>query len=148
MRQVPPPPAQYMPGHMSMASTSTNYPPKVPQFDVNVLEANARRYSGQGGYDRSGTETESYRSRSPPVDDMREMREIREMREMRDREMMIPPPLQFSPTTHSSPQQQNSPLSRRPVPSTPSQTSPVSPRDEHYYQPLHLQVSIPQRLVN
>ncbi|KAG9236878.1 hypothetical protein BJ875DRAFT_493761 [Amylocarpus encephaloides] len=53
----------FIPGHMSMASTSTA-PMKSPRYDANNL--GPQRYSVQGG---GYSETESYRSRSPAIDE-------------------------------------------------------------------------------
>lgn len=127
-------PPSYLPGHLSMASATT-YPPKTPKFDVDSL--GARRYSGQvahpGFYDRSATETESYRSRSPPFDE--------------GRELTIPnihPAMSSGQTSPGSPTRGGSPMIRRPVPERPS---PVSPIEEQIYQPLTADVPAALRYV-
>lgn len=96
-----------MSGHLSLASATT-YPPKTPKYNAEGL---GPRYSEQAGYyDRAATETESYRSRSPPVDEGGE----------------FTLPIMHSPASPGS-------GGRRMVPDRPS---PVSPMEEMVYQPL------------
>ncbi|KAF4635565.1 hypothetical protein G7Y89_g2531 [Cudoniella acicularis] len=131
----PLPSAGYIPGHMSMASSST-YQPKVPKYDVDAL--GVRRFSGQPTYyDRSATETESYRSRSPPIDE--------------SREYMIPNMNLAASTGNTSPAHGHSPQIGRPFPLPlpertvmPGQPSPISLVDETIYQPMS--ADVPQAL--
>jgi hypothetical protein len=129
-------PPTYMPGHLSLAS-GTTYPPKTPKFDVDAL--GARRYSGQAGfYDRPATETSSYRSRSPPVDEGREL---------------IIPNMHFAGssgnTSPGSPPRGVTPMIRRPIPNRPvtNRPSPVSPLEETIYQPLTADVPAALRYI-
>jgi hypothetical protein len=107
-------------GHMSLAS-SAGYLPKYPQVGIDPM--GPRSYSSQGGmYEHpSGTETESYRSRSPPID------------ESRDSAMAH---MNFTPSPGTtSPARVDSPLMRSPVrPRRPSQSNPISPMEETIYQ--------------
>ena len=128
-------PPSYQPGtgHMSFAS-SVGYPSKIPQIGINPM--GARPYSNlEGMYNqRSGTETQSYRSRSPPMDE--------------SRNSMIPQ-MNFSRSLGSvSPARIDSPLVRKSVPGSPtslsspkrpirpSQSNPISPMEETIYQRL------------
>lgn len=113
---------------MSLAS-SAGYLPKYPQFSVDpVGPMGPRSYSSQGMYDHpSATETESYRSRSPPIDEARES---------------VMPQMNYpgsSPGT-TSPARVDSPLTRSPVspgrPIRPSQSNPISPMEGTMYQTL------------
>jgi hypothetical protein len=110
--QTPAGPPSYNPGHLSISSTEA-YPAKPPNFD----------YGGAvpGWYDRSAAETESYRSRSPPVE------------EARERDMMIP---SNGNSGNLSPERTQSPPVKRPVPESPSRPTPISPLDEAMYVPL------------
>jgi hypothetical protein len=138
-------PPSYQPGtgHMSLAS-SPGYPAKLSPVGVDPLRI--RRYSNQGGmYDRSAAETESYRSRSPPMD------------ESRDSTM---PHMNYPGSAGTtSPARVESPLMRRPVPGSPislgspgrpirpSQSNPISPLEETIYQPLAADIPPPTRYV-
>ena len=122
-----PPSYQPAPGHMSLAS-SAGYLPKYPP--VGIDPTGPGRYSAQGMYDHSAPDTESYRSRSPPVD-----------------EGMLPR-MQYSGSGTTSPARVDSPLMRRPVPGSPNslgsptrpmrtnQSNPMSPMEETLYQNL------------
>lgn len=125
-RQMSHGPPSYQPpsGHMSLAS-SPGYPSKYPQVGVDYL--GPQRYSSQTMYARSAAETESYRSRSPPIDE--------------SRDPMIPPMNFGSPGT-TSPARVTSPLMRRPVPDSPGRTvsNPISPLDEATYQPVSVEM--------
>lgn len=60
-----------MPGHFSLNPGGT-HSSNTPQMSIDPLLAG--RYSTHGvHHDRSAAETESYRSRSPPVDESREL---------------------------------------------------------------------------
>jgi hypothetical protein len=143
--QGPHGPPSYQPGtgHMSLAS-SAGYPPKFPPVTTDPLRAS--RYSNQGGvYDRSAAETESYRSRSPPIDESRDS-------------MMPHTNYTGSPGT-TSPARADSPLMRKPVPGSPAsfgspgrpiranQSNPISPLEEAMYQPLAADIPSPLRYV-
>lgn len=112
-------------GQMSLAS-SAGYLPKYPQ--VGIDPKGHRRYSSQVGmYDHpSGTETESYRSRSPPPDDSREG--------MLTHMNFTPSPGTTSPARVDSPLMRSSISPGRPT--RQSQSNPISPMDETMYQPL------------
>lgn len=73
--QAVPRPTSYQPGaaHMSLAS-SAGYLPKYSNLSVDPMgPMGPHSFSSQGMYDQpSGAETESYRSRSPPLDETRE----------------------------------------------------------------------------
>jgi hypothetical protein len=122
-------PPSYQPGaaHMSLAS-SAGYLPKYPHFGVDPMgPIGPRSFSSQGMYDHpSGTETESYRSRSPPLDETRES---------------TIPHINYpgSPGT-ASPARVDSPLMTSPASpgrqNRPSQSNPISPMEETMYQPL------------
>jgi hypothetical protein len=112
-------------GHISLAS-SAGYLPKYPQLGIDPM--GPRSYSSQGGmYDHpSGTETESYRSRSPPMDESRDS---------------VIAHTNFTPSPGTtSPARVDSPLMRSPVspgrPRRQSQSNPISPMEETMYQPL------------
>ncbi|TVY93481.1 hypothetical protein LAWI1_G001297 [Lachnellula willkommii] len=114
----------YMPGHLSLASAAT-YLPKTPKSDVDA--PGGRRNSGQAGlFDHSAPETESYRSRSPPVDD--------------GRELVIPSMHPAGSSGNSSPGSPvragslgvRRPIPRRPIPDRPGPVSPL----ETIHQPL------------
>lgn len=108
---APPPPSYHPnPGHMSMAS-STGYPLKVPNMEVDALGFHRFSEAQRSPYDRSAAETESYRSRSPPMDEAQHM--IPSLR------------LSGSPGA-TSPARADSPLMRRPVPVSPG-LGPLSP---------------------
>lgn len=123
-------------GQMSLAS-SGGYLPKYPQVGIDPM--GPRRYSSQAGtYDHpSGTETESYRSRSPPPDDSREG-------------MVTHMNLTPSPGT-TSPARVDSPLIRSPVspgrPTRLSQSNPMPPMEETMYQPLTVEIPPALRFV-
>lgn len=109
--QHPPPPPSYVsgPGHMSMASSAAY--PKSPHMEVDP-----HRYSAQGGFYNG--ENESYRSRSPPIDERGEFQNL---------------------AGNASPVRAGSPMVRRPVPVSPgrpNQLSPVTLVDGPMYEPL------------
>lgn len=110
---------------MSMTSNST-YPPKVPHIEVDPLQIH--RFSGQGDIlNRSGAETESYRSRSPPID-----------------ENGIPN-MMFNGNGRESPARAGSPLMRRPVPLSPQgQVTPVTPGKDPYNQGMDVPAGLRQ----
>ncbi|KAF8863311.1 hypothetical protein BDZ45DRAFT_798285 [Acephala macrosclerotiorum] len=129
-----PPPLSYLPtpGHLSMTS-STGYPPKEPNMEVDAL--GFRRFS-EAQHDRSGSaETESHRSRSPPLDEARER--------------MIPSlHLSGSPGA-TSPTRAHSPLMRRPVPVSPGMgpLSPATPSGDRYRdEPVASEIPQPLRV--
>jgi hypothetical protein len=139
-------PPSYQPGsgHRSLAS-STGYPPKLHQISINPMAP--ARFSNPGAMynHRSGTDTESYRSRSPPVD---------------ERRYSMMPHMNFSGSPGSmSPAHVDSPTMKRPVPgspislssprrpSRPSQSNPISPLEETMYQPLATDFLPPTRYV-
>ncbi|TVY15185.1 hypothetical protein LARI1_G006437 [Lachnellula arida] len=124
----------YMPGHLSLASAAT-YLPKTPKSDVDAL--GGRRNSGQAGlFDHSAPETESYRSRSPPVDD--------------GRELVIPSMHPAGSSGNSSPGSPvrggslgiRRPIPRRPIPDRPSPVSPL----ETIHQPLNADIPVEPRV--
>ncbi|CZR50740.1 uncharacterized protein PAC_00614 [Phialocephala subalpina] len=131
-----PPPPSYLPtpGHMSMAS-STGYPPKVPNLDVDALGFRRFSEAQRSPYDRSAAETESYRSRSPPLDDAREQ--------------MIPSLNVSGSPGGTSPARAESPLMRRPVPLSPGMgpLSPMTPTgDRHRDEPVASEIPQPLRV--
>jgi hypothetical protein len=112
-------PPSYQPGaaHMSLAS-SPGYLPKYPHLGVDPM--GPQSFSGQGMYDQPlGNETESYRSRSPPLDETRES-------------MISHMTYSGSPGT-TSPGRLDSPSGRSQ--GTPGRPS-LLPIDETMYQPL------------
>jgi hypothetical protein len=100
-----------------MSMVSPGFAPKMTYLDNDPLNVN--RFSQQTGvYERSEIGTESYRSRSPPVDE--------------HREAMIPPMNFGGNQRNYSPSRVNSPPIRRPVPNSPGMmntmpNSPVTP---------------------
>lgn len=118
----------YMPGHLSLASAAT-YLPKTPKSDVDAF--GGRRNTGQAGlFDHSAPETENYRSRSPPVDEAREL--------------AIPSMHPAGSSSPGSPIRGGSLGIRRPIPDRPG---PMSPLEETVYQPPNAVVPAEPRYV-
>jgi hypothetical protein len=126
-------PPSYMPpyassGHPSMASSTPDHPPNIPQSDFTA--APGQRYSAQGWlYEGSAAEMECRRSfsRSPLVEGMRE------------RDLMIPSIYIAGTPGDMSPEPIQSPPIRRPVPESPLRLSPISTFGETMYIPLHME---------
>ncbi|KAE8452131.1 hypothetical protein EG329_001598 [Mollisiaceae sp. DMI_Dod_QoI] len=129
--QYAPPPPSYLsgPSHPSMTSSAA-FSPKSPNIEVDAL--GFHQFSGQ--YDRSAAETESYRSRSPPVDEAREQ--------------MIPTLRINGSSEPTSPASADTPLMRRPTPQSLGRedgTSLMTALSDQY-QPVPTEISPPLRM--
>jgi hypothetical protein len=150
------------PGNVSVASSST-YPKKAKHVDGGHIHrwSTAQRPRYNRIYECVPPDMESFRSRSPPVDETRgyavpvTIRSLGTTRAANESRGYAVPITRASPGT-TSPHRACSPLFSRPVPESPDRQniSPISPLEEEtFFQPLgqsfgaeHLEYSAQERL--